>query len=331
MADRMGVGTTLVVAMALLAIGAAWFAGVSSYPPAVAAAFVMGLGYAMVNPATAKGVLTWFKPEHRATAMGVKQMGVPLGGLLASGLGAAVVFLSWRHLLFGIAVTTVVVGAFWWRQAEKPKTGSGGLRSVLADLKTVYLNRKLGCLNLASITFNGGQQGFSAYLTLFLRDVAGTSQPFAGMCMGIAQSAGAVGRVLWALVSDRYTAGRRKGVFLTILTAAVAGMALAGAVTASWPAAMLMCLALLLGATILAYAALMHTLCAEAVPPQLAGAAIGSNLLATSIGGSFGPILFGTIVDLTGSYTPAWLTMGGIVSVGVLLVAFGFKETPRSD
>jgi len=326
LADRLGVGVTLVAAMGLLTTGAAVFGAVSSYPPAVAAAFVMGLGYALVNPATAKGVLTWFKPEHRATAMGVKQMGVPMGGLLASGLGAAVIFLSWRHVLWGIAAATVIVGVFWWRRAERPAAGHGGFAALLADMRVVYTDRRLAVLNLASATFNGGQQGFSSYLTLFLRDVAGTSQPFAGLCMGVAQSAGAVGRVLWAFVSDRFTGRRRKGVFLSILTAAVAGMAALAAATGSWPAAALIGVALLMGATILAYAALMHTLCAEAVPPKLAGAAIGSNLLATSVGGSLGPILFGAIVDATGSYAPAWLATGGVVLAGVLLVAFGFRE-----
>ena len=326
LADRLGVGTTLVAAMALLTTGAAVFAGVATYPPAVAAAFVMGLGYALVNPATAKGVLTWFKPEHRATAMGVKQMGVPMGGLLASALGAAVVFVSWRHMLWGIALVTVVVGLFWWRQAERPAPGQGGFRSLLADMKAVYTSRQLAALNAASATFNAGQQGFSSYLTLFLRDVAGTSQPFAGLCMGVAQSAGAIGRVLWAFVSDRYTGGRRKGVFIAILAGAVAGMAAIAMASAAWPAAALLASAFLLGATLLAYAALMHTLCAEAVPPKLAGAAIGANLLATSIGGSVGPILFGAIVDATGAYAPAWLATAGLVLAGVLLVGFGFRE-----
>ena len=144
--------------------------------------------------------------------------------------------------------------------------------------------------------------------------------------MGVAQSAGAIGRVLWAFVSARDTGGRRKGGFIAILAGAVAGMAAIAMASAAWPAAALLAIAFLLGATILAYAALMHTLCAEAVPPKLAGAAIGSNLLATSIGGSVGPILFGAIVDATGAYAPAWLATAGLVLAGVLLVGFGFRE-----
>ncbi|MDP6896043.1 MAG: MFS transporter, partial [Rhodospirillales bacterium] len=66
LADRLGVALSLSLASFLMAVGAGLFAAISSYVPAVIATFVMGLGYALVNPATAKGVLNWFKPEHRA-------------------------------------------------------------------------------------------------------------------------------------------------------------------------------------------------------------------------------------------------------------------------
>lgn len=76
-----------------MAAGVALFAVIDNFPPAVFATFIMGLDYALVNPAISKDVLNWFKSEHRATAMGVEQMGVPMGGLLASGFGIAVVFI----------------------------------------------------------------------------------------------------------------------------------------------------------------------------------------------------------------------------------------------
>tara|TARA_B100002051_G_scaffold223165_1_gene217599 strand:- start:587 stop:919 length:333 start_codon:yes stop_codon:yes gene_type:complete len=94
----------------------------------------------------------------------------------------------------------------------------------------------------------------------------------------------------------------------------------------SWHVAVLAILALLLGGTILAYAALLHTICAEIVDPSLAGSAIGSNLFATSLGGAVGPIIFGLIVDHAGGYMAAWTATGGLVLAGAILVAFGFKE-----
>ena len=73
----------------------------------------MGLGYGLVNPATAKGVLEWFEPTRRATAMGIKQTGVPIGGLLASACAAAVVVISWRMVLLMISEGTITLGIIW--------------------------------------------------------------------------------------------------------------------------------------------------------------------------------------------------------------------------
>ena len=327
LADRLGVALSLTLASFLMAAGAGLFAAISTYMPAVVATFIMGLGYALVNPATAKGVLNWFKQEHRATAMGVKQMGVPLGGLVASGFGAMVVFMPWRWALWGAAAAAMIIGICWWQLIQRRTIGGGGLGATMRDLKSIMTNRNLMKFNLASVSFNAGQQSFITYLTLFLRDVAGASQPFAALCIGFSQITGATGRIFWALFSDRFANGRRKGVIVGIMTAAAASMFVFTAANSSWHAVVLVILSLLLGSTILAYAALLHTICAETVGPNLAGSAIGSNLFATSLGGAVGPIIFGLIVDNVGGYMAAWTATGALVLAGAMLVAFGFKES----
>ena len=326
LADRLGVALSLTLASFLMAAGAVLFAAISSYVPAVLATFTMGLGYALVNPATAKGVLNWFKPKHRATAMGIKQMGVPIGGLVAAGFGAMVVFMPWRVALWIAATASVVIGLIWWRLIQRRTIGGGELRATLRDLKSVMTNGNLMKLNLASVSFNAGQQSFITYLTLFLRDVAGASQPFAALCVGFSQITGAAGRIFWAFFSDRFADGRRKGVVVGIMTTAAALVFVFTAASPSWHLAVLAILALALGGTMLAYAALLHTICAEALKQSLAGAAIGSNLFATSLGGMFGPIIFGLIVDHAGGYRAAWTATGILVLAGAMLVAFGFKE-----
>ncbi|MBT6095591.1 MAG: MFS transporter [Rhodospirillaceae bacterium] len=325
--DRTGVGWALVISMVLLALGAAGFAMADSYIAGVASTFVMGLGYGLVNPATAKGVLDWFKPEHRATAMGVKQTGVPIGGLLASASAAVVVVAPWRGVLWAFAAATLLLGLVWWRHAENPRgRRPGGLPAMLMDIRTVAVNRGVAAMNGAGLCFNGAQQSMTTYLTLFLRDVAGSSQPFAGFCLGVAQVTGAAGRILWSIASDRVTRGRRKGVMVMMMSGGVVTCTLAAMVGEAWPAVVLVALAAGAGATILAYAPLLHTVCAEAVKPELAGAAIGSNLLATSVGGTVGPLVFGAIVDATGGYTAAWIVAGAVIGIGVLITAFGLRE-----
>lgn len=326
-ADRVGVGRALVAAMALMALGAFGFALVVGYPAGVAACFVMGLGYGLVNPATAKGVLEGFSARQRATAMGVKQMGVPIGGLLASGLAAGSEVIPWRWTLIGVGVVTLMVGVAWWmRRGTRPPLPLGGRRGALADIRAVFVNRNMVVINLGGFNFNAAQQSVTTYLTLFLRDAAGASQPFASFCLGAMQVAGASGRVLWALISDRLAGGRRKGVMVAMMAIGAAACALAALVGPMWAAWALVGIAMMAGASILAYAPIIHTICAEAVEPRQAGAAIGSNLLATALGGAVGPLLFGAIVDATGGYASSWWVTGAIVALGVAMVAMGLRE-----
>jgi len=78
--DRLGVRGTAV--MGHLVVG--FFTTSASLAPSFGWAFVSfflaGLGYSFLNPASTKGVMSWFQREERATAMGIKQTGVPLGG-----------------------------------------------------------------------------------------------------------------------------------------------------------------------------------------------------------------------------------------------------------
>ena len=52
-----------------------------------AGAFLCGIGYAFINPATARAVLMGFPRTRRGTGMGVKQTGVPAGGVIAAHRG----------------------------------------------------------------------------------------------------------------------------------------------------------------------------------------------------------------------------------------------------
>src|SRR5690242_14804096 len=104
--DRLGIRMSLALANLLLALGMIVFAA-SSAPVLAAIGLAMsGLGYTLVNPATARGVLAWFPPRGRATAMGVKQTGVPAGGVIAA-LAAALPF-GWRELAVACAVSGLV-------------------------------------------------------------------------------------------------------------------------------------------------------------------------------------------------------------------------------
>lgn len=327
--DRLGVGTTLALAMAMMAGGTMLFSFADGFGPALIASFLMGLGYTFVNPATGKGVLEWFPRDRRATAMGIKQLGVPVGGVIGAGAGALAAVVDWRHLLWIAAAAAVLTGLAWLPLAERPTRGSGGWRAMVRDLRSVLANKNLGAVCFSCTAFNMGQSTLFAYLALFLRDAALVSQPVAGLGVAMAQSMGAVGRVGYSYLSDTLLGGRRKWVVVGLIVGAFFACVLTYFVGPGWPRWALMGLAMLMGGTIASYAALVLAMAAEAVEPRLAGSAIGYNAVAWSIGGIVGPPLFGFVLDASGNrYGVAWIVVGAIMLAGSVLLAKGYKERP---
>lgn len=325
--DRAGVGWALVLALLVLMVGTLIFIQATGFGLAAAATAVMGLGYSITNPATAKAVLTWFRAERRATVMGVKQTGVPAGGVLAAANGALVTVVGWQAILWVVVAVTVVGALLCLRLVERPAPGTAVTRrGAMADLAQVLRDRNLGVVFWSNACFNMGQATFFGYLTIFMREAAQASQPVAGLCLGIAQAISAVGRIGWGVVSDFLFAGRRKVLVVGMCGAAAVLLAAMAAVAPGWGVVVGIVLALLLGLTVASFAPLVQILSAEAAEPRLAGAATGYGLMGTSLGGMIGPPLFGAVVDLSGEFAYGWLVTAGLMAAGTILLGRRFTE-----
>ncbi|HWM80385.1 MAG TPA: MFS transporter, partial [Methylomirabilota bacterium] len=84
MADRWGVLPSMVVGQVLIAVGLVAVGGSHSFPLMAAFMVVAGAGYGILNPTTTKAGMAWFPPRQRATVVGLKQVGLPLGGAIGA-------------------------------------------------------------------------------------------------------------------------------------------------------------------------------------------------------------------------------------------------------
>ncbi|MEE8351694.1 MAG: MFS transporter [Rhodospirillales bacterium] len=334
--DRIGVGRSLVVSHAIMMLGALAMAMADSFALGMAALALMGAGYSISNPATARGVFEWFPQKRRATAMGIKQVGVPLGGILGATNGALVTIVPVSTIMLGIAVLVLINAVLCLRLARLPTTTHDQeKRHPLANIREVMGDWNINRFVTINCLYNFGQTNFFAFLTLFMREVALASQPMASFAVGVAQASSAVGRIGWGVISDTLFKGRRKGL--------VVGMGLAAAVFLStmvfvgpghgiFSGVYLgLGLSLVLGLTIASFAPLVQTLSVETTEPRLAGSSMGYNMFATHIGGMIGPPVFGAIVDASGTYASGWLLTAAVVGVGTVMLAFGFKERKNHD
>jgi MFS family permease len=327
LADRVGVGWALIAAHAFLVCGAILLTQTTTLWLGMAAMVTTGWGYSLVNPSTAKGVFESFPPSRRATAMGIKQTGVPLGGVIAAMLGAFATAGAWHWITVVVAGITVAGALLCLLIAEKPQPREKTVsKSRFGRLGEVVKDLNFSRFVLSNCMYNVGQQNFFAYLTLFVREAAQASQEFAGLCYGAAQAASVVGRLGWGTISDFLFKGRRKGLTVAIGVVAAILLAAMALIDPRAGAAMAIALSLLLGVTVASYAPLMQTMAVESVEPRLVGSATGYNLVGTYVGSIGGPPLFGWIVDVTGAFVSGWYLCAGLVALGVAILVFGFRE-----
>ena len=324
--DRVGVGWGLVTACVILCTGAVILTQADGHSLALLAMLIIGWGYSLTNPATARGVLEWFPPNRRATAIGVKQTGVPVGGVLAAGTLVLSAYMAWQSIIWIIIATTIANALICASLVQKPKPRETSRGNLFIEIYRLFGDRNLGALFLASGFFNTGQYNFFTYLTSFMRDAVQTSQELASLTLGLAQAVSAAGRIGWGALSDTMFHGKRKWLTVAVCLAAAlffVAMAAAGRLEAT---ALGIGVAILLGLTIASYATLMQTMSVEAVPPDNAGAALGYTSLGSHTGAMVGPPVFGAVIDATGRFSDGYLLTGAIVAFGVLLFVVLFRE-----
>jgi MFS transporter, ACS family, hexuronate transporter len=287
-----------------------------------------GVGYSSVNPATTKGVMRWFPPQGRATAMGLKQTGIPLGGILAASTlpGLALAF-GWRTaaLLVGfITLAFILVVKIGMPAAPPLRDGSGGVR--WEQFREVLSNRGIVALAVMGIFAAGAQLAILTHLVLFLKSKFLFSSVLAGICLAVAQAGGIGGRIGWGLVSDYLAGGRRKSILVLIGMISAGQLFLLARVGPEIPAVLLLVMIALLGVTTIGYHGVLFGLMGEIVRKEVVGLATGFSLTITFLGIVLFPPFFGYLVDRLGSYDRAWDMLALAWVAAVVILCFFVKE-----
>ena len=330
LADRLGVRWTLSAGQGLVAIGFTLMTLAPDYPSLLAAVVLAGVGFGAVNPTSTKGVLVWFPAESRATVVGVKQAGFPLGGALgALTLPALAVRpgYGWRGALSvaaGLIGLSAVLAGLAYRE---PRQGSPDVPRADAKprLRGVLVSRPIWLVSWATFLFAGVQVSWISYAPLYLSEVVGLSVLGAGVVLGLAQTGGILGRVGFGIISDRLLGGRRLGVLLGAGVASGVLCLVTGALAPGTAPAWLALIAFGFGIAGIGWNGVHHTLVAEIAGRDSAAAAVGLCLAVSSLGVIAGAPLVGAVADRLGSYGPGWVGLAGAMGLAVVLL-LGVRE-----
>jgi predicted MFS family arabinose efflux permease len=279
-----------------------------------------GVGFPSSQVAGSQAVMGSFPSWERGVAMGVRQAGLPVGGLLAAGL------LPWIASAWGWRVALVVAGlgcvvaglATYAGLPDGSREADGGPRTALHSLVGVtvqfFKSPPLVLTTLTACLLAAGQFGLAGYLPLYFVDTFAWRPEDAARLLLFVHLGGIAGRMAWGWVSDRwFGADRPRPIALAACCAAatVGALALLARMT-SVPTLAAASLALVAGFTLLGWNGLYVTLISELA--WAAGAVVvGLSMTVLYVFTMLAPPAFGWAVERAGgSYTAAWL---GVVAL----------------
>jgi len=331
--DRLGVRKTTLqghLSLGVCILAASW---APSFSWAFACFFLAGLGYSFLNPASSKGVMAWFHRDERATAMGIKQTGVPAGGVVTAVLAPQLVLLAgWRGALAALGVINFFFGflfsLFWRDPPDEPPTARA--RPAPASESSGPLKFwTFVPLNCGTAIYLIGQLSLITYVPLYLKDAMGFSPYWASQALALTQAGAMIGRVGWGIASDRLFDGRRKIVLILIGLLSAALIAFLSFMTQRSSVYLLLATLFLAGICLVGYQGVSYALIGELAGKAKTGTALGMMITINAAAATLGTPLFGYIVDRTGSYAIAWQALAGILGLGIVALVTLLREPRR--
>jgi MFS family permease len=174
---------------------------------------------------------------------------------------------------------------------------------------------------------NWVEMAMIGHFVLYMKDALLFPVVVAGGMLAVAETAGAVARPVSGVISDWLFAGSRQPVFLILAVIATAMSAVLAVAPAGlgW---MLYPVVFMLGIGAVGFGAIFITMLSEFGGRRGAGSAAAFGSTVSMIGSIAGPIAFGHIVDISGSYRVAWLSQTLMAALGAVAL-LAVRETKR--
>ncbi len=323
-------GAVRVTQLILLAAVAMLLISVSGGVVMLAAgAVALGTAYGATAPVSAHLLIPRTPPSILNLVLSIRQVSVPLGGVLAAlVLPPVALHLGWKAALLilavpiGVMLVCLEIPRRKWDEGsgDPGKLRTGSLRQVRRLLAG---NAELRRLVATSFVYSGLQLSFIAFTTVQLTSRAGFGLVAAGQALALFQVTGVIARPFWGWVADRFIPARR------LLVGHGFAMGLASCAAAwfgpQWPVAMVFLVCALAGLTVNGFTGIAYAEFA-----RLGGAyrteATGLGSAALFSGVLILPSVGAWLVTMSGSYLLAYSAFGAAAVIAGLLLASGPRK-----
>ncbi len=323
--DKWGVRKSLFIGAALIGLSSAlrYFPdGFGSLLPVVA---IFGIGGPLISIGAPKTIATWFRGKGRGTAVGIYTTGPAIGGLFALSATNSIVMpiagYSWRLTFVYYGFLVFIIALLWWflaretRPAEVTESESlGKVFGRLTRIRNVRLILLMGPLSFAIM------HGFTNWLPKIM-ERGGMAPTMAGFVASIPLMAG----IPAVLVIPRLVSPHLRGRMLALLSLVIAAALLVSVNTTGFPLYVGLVFFGIAGFSLFPIVMLILMDTPE-VGERHMGLAGGIFFCIAEIGGFTGPLVMGTLADLTGTFFVGAVSLAGL-SLIIFMMALLLKES----
>ena len=288
-------------------------------------AVVLGLAYGAAAPASTHLLAPKTPQPVFNMVMSLRQIGVPLGGVLAALILPPLVgTLGWRGALLAETVPVVILILLmeiprkqWDAEVDRTRHRLG---QTLVRPFLLLADQRIRRLSVSAFIYSGLQLCFVSFMTVHLTTVVHLDLIVAGWVLALYQIAGSVSRPIWGWVADRFLTPSHT------LAVHGAGMAAAAALTGQygpgWPVWSIAVVALIAGCTAGGYTGVAY-----AEYAHLGGArrteATGLGTALMFSGGMLMPPAFAASITAGRGYGVSYAAVAVLALAGAVLLAVG--------
>lgn len=315
-------GVRATQAVLLTAAGMLLIAATGHLVSLAIAAVVLGLGYGAAASASTHLLVPHTPKPVFNMVMSLRQIGVPLGGVLAAlTLPPLALAVGWRLALLTelgpllLLLSLMELPRRRWDADRDP--GHCVFGRALLQPFALLRDARIRRLSAVSFVYSGMQLTFVAFMTVHLTTAGGFDLVGAGRVLAVYQVAGTVSRPIWGWIADKRLTPSR--------TLAIHGFGMAAAAVAAgwigpgWPGWAVVAVALLAGCTAGGYTGVAYAdyaLLGGARRTEATG--LGTAVMFTGV--MLIPSVFGVTVAALGSYAAPYLVLALLAAIGAALL-----------